>query len=126
MSETVTANAYRRRIAKHMADNSPLPPFAYMAFGDGGHLPNLTPKSPNPDSAGLAHELLRKPLSSIGQPTPYSVSCEGLINAGELTGFYVSEAALLDAEGQIVAIKNFAPKIIEADEMYQVFIEPRF
>ena len=126
MSETVTSNAYRRRIAKHMADNSPLPPFGFMSFGDGGHNPDLTPKAPNPEAVALAHELLRKPLSSITQPTPYTVECEGRIDAGELTGAYVSEAALLDADGQIVAIKTFAPKIREADELYQVFIEPRF
>lgn len=126
MSETITANAYRRRIAKHMADNSPLPPFGFMAFGDGGHHADLTPKVPDPDATGLVHELLRTPLSSLSQPTPYMVACEGRIHAGELTGAYVSEAALLDEDGQVVAIKTFAPKIREADELYQVFIEPRF
>lgn len=126
MSETTTANAYRRRIAKHMADNSPLPPFGYIAFGDGGHAADLTPRAPNADAARLTHELLRKPLASITQPTPYTVACEGRLEPGELTGAYVSEAALLDADGQIVAIKTFAPKIREADELYQIFIEPRF
>jgi len=126
VAETIQANAYRRRIAKHMADNSPLPPFAFIAFGDGGHNADLTPKVPDPDAAGLAHEVMRKPLASITQPTPYLVECAGRIEPGELTGVYVSEAALLDADGQIVALKTFAPKIREADEMYQVFIEPRF
>lgn len=126
MAETIQASAYRRRIAKHMADNSPLPPFSFVAFGDGGHNADLTPKAPDPDALGLAHEVMRKPLAGITQPTPYVVECEGRIEAGELTGIYVSEAALFDADGQIVALKTFAPKIREADELYQVFIEPRF
>lgn len=126
MAETITSNAYRARMARHMADNSALPPFALMAFGDGGHNPDLSPKAPSVDAVGLTHELLRKPLASVSQPTPYTVACEGRIEAGELTGAYVSEVALLDAVGQVVAIKTFAPKIREADELYQVFIEPRF
>ena len=54
MAEAITSNAYRRRVAKHMADNSALPPIAYVAFGDGGHNADLTPKAPNADATGLA------------------------------------------------------------------------
>ena len=32
MAEAITSNAYRKRVAKHMADNSPLPPFGFMAL----------------------------------------------------------------------------------------------
>lgn len=126
MASTVVTNAYRTRLADFHAGVSPLAPFGYMAFGDGGHRPDGTPKAPDPDAIALGHEMLRKPLTSITRPSLYTVECEGRIEPGELTGEKVSEAALLDADGQVVAIKTFAPKTRDADELYQVFIEPLF
>lgn len=126
MAATVIANAYRARLAKYHADGTPIAPFGFMAFGDGGHNANGTPKTPDPDSMGLARELHRVPLTAVSQPNSYTVSCEGRLEQGELVGATVSEAALLDTEGRLVAIKTFAPKIREADELYQVFIEPLF
>lgn len=126
MASTVITNAYRARMADFHAGIGPLVPFASMAFGNGGHNPDGTPKPANADATALGHELLRKPLKSITRPEAYTVECEGRIEPGELTGFAISEAALLDADGQVVAIKTFAPKIREADELYQVFIEPLF
>lgn len=126
MAEAITSNAYRRRVAKHMADNSPLPPMAYMAFGDGGHNADLTPKAPNADAPGLAHELLRKPLATITQEDLYSVTGKGVLEATELVGARISEAALLDANGQICGLKTFAPKLKEGDERYEISIKLRF
>jgi hypothetical protein len=129
MASTVIANAYRARQADFHADPANaglLAPFGFMAFGDGGHNPDDTPKTANPDAPGLFHEVLRKPLHAITRPSPYTVECEGRIEPGELVGVKVSEAVLLDAEGRPVAFKTFAPKVREADELYQVFIEPLF
>lgn len=126
MAEAITSNAYRRRVAKHMADNSALPPIAYVAFGDGGHNADLTPKAPNAYANGLAHELLRKPLASITQEDLYSVTGKGVLESAELVGARISEAALLDSNGQICGLKTFAPKLKESDERYEISIKLRF
>lgn len=125
MAEAITSNAYRKRIAKHMADNSPLPRIAFMAFGDGGHNADLTPKSPDADALGLVHELLRKPVS-ITQEDPFSVTGKGVIEAAELAGARISEAMLVDEAGQICGLKNFAPKLKESDERYEIGLKLRF
>lgn len=126
MTEAVTANAYRKRVAKHMADNSVLQPLGFIAFGDGGHNANLTAKIANPDATGLVHELLRKPLSAILQEDLFSVTGVGSVEKPELNGAQISEAALLDTAGQLVGLKNFAPKVKESDERYELSIKLRF
>lgn len=126
MAEAVVVNSHRQRMAAHMASNASLPPIAYMAFGDGGHSANLTPLIPNVAATGLAHELLRKPLAVIQQSDAYSVTGKGVLENGELVGYAISEAALFDSAGQLVALKTFAPKIKEADERYEVLMTLRF
>ncbi|NYT62352.1 phage tail protein [Alcaligenaceae bacterium] len=126
MASTVIANEYRARLADFHGGGSPLSPFGFMAFGDGGHNPDGTPKLADPDASGLQNELIRKPLNSITRTGPYTLECEGRLEPGELIGKHVSEAALLDAAGQVVAFKKFAPKVRDSDELYQVFIEPLF
>ncbi|MFA5632658.1 MAG: hypothetical protein WC997_14205 [Porticoccaceae bacterium] len=127
MASTVIANAYRIRLADfHAGVTDRLAPFGFMAFGDGGHNPDLSPKSANPDAPGLVNELVRFPLASITRPSMYTTECEGRIEPGELVGAWISEAALLDTDGNPVAYKTFSPKKRDADELYQVFIEPLF
>lgn len=126
MAEAITVDAYRKRIAKHMADNSALPPIAYMAFGDGGHNADLTPKAPSATATALTHEVLRKDLASITQEDGFSVTGKGVIEAADLAGVRISEAALLDTNGQLVGYKTFAPKLKESDERYEISIKLRF
>ena len=49
------------------------------------------------------------------------------IETGELPpGAILSEAALIDANGQLVGLKTFAPKFKENDERYEISIKLRF
>lgn len=127
MAEAITVNRYRQRLAQAMAGSVQLKPLAFMAFGDGGHDPaTLQAKVPNPDQTALNHELLRKPLASITHEDALSVTGRGVIDYDEMIGRAVSEAALIDADGQIVGIKNFAPKMKEGDERYETSVKLRF
>jgi len=120
MSEATVLNSFRRRVAAHLADGTTLKALAYMAFGDGGHAPDLTPLPPDPDATELGHELLRKPLGALTHPDSYSTKGTCLIETSELVGKAVSEAALVDADGNLVAVKNFSPKVKDADERYEI------
>lgn len=125
MAEATTTNSFRARLAKHMFDNTVLPPATQMAFGDGGHT-GTTPKAADSSRNTLYHELLRKPLESIVQEDTLSLTGTGRIEAPELIGVAISEAALLDSAGNILGFRNFAPKIKEADETYDIKIKLKF
>lgn len=126
MAEAVVANIYRRRIAARMAGGANIAPIAFMAFGDGGHNADLTPKAPSANATSLNNEILRKPLAAITQEDLYSVTGKGAIEANEVVGAGISEAALIDANGNLVGLNTFAPKFKENDERYEISIKLRF
>lgn len=127
MAEAITVDSFRKRLAKHMADNSTVAPIAFIAFGDGGHnaLTNI-PIPPSVLATGLTHELLRKAPVVITQEDLFSVTCKGRVEATELIGYALSEAAVFDSAGLLIGIKTFAPKYKESDEYYEVSIKIRF
>jgi phage-related tail fiber protein len=126
MSEAITLDTFRARIAAHMAGGAPLPAVAGMAFGDGGH---DEVEAPRPVFAGrteLFSERLRKPCASIVQISPTDVEAVAYIDEAEMVGLAVSEAALIDADGNLIAMKTFAPKHKEADERIEIKLTLRF
>ncbi|WP_051321677.1 hypothetical protein [Chrysiogenes arsenatis] len=125
MAEAITVNGFRSRLAACVAGGPALPPVAFMAFGDGGHNADLTPKAPSAAATALNHEVLRKPLALISL-NGYEVEGKGVVEKAELIGVRISEAALLDAQGNVVGLKFFAPKVKEGDERYEISIVVRF
>lgn len=127
MAEAITVDAYRKRLARRMANgDAPLPAIAFMAFGDGGHNSDMSAKAPSATATALNHEVLRKSLSTIVQEDLFSVTGKSSIEASELVGVSVSEAGLFDANGQLVGLKMFSPKHKESDERYEISIKLRF
>lgn len=126
MAEAVTTYDFRQRLAGHFYDGEALPQITQMAFGDGGHNSDGTPKSPDPSQGSLQNELLRKDLANIYQEDAYSTTGSGRIAKSELNGADISEAGLLDSAGNLLGFKNFAPKIKESDEEYEVNIKLKF
>lgn len=125
-AEAVLLKSFRERIAAHMAGNGALYPIKYIAYGDGGHNSNLQPISPSEDATALQHEVLRKEVAAVRQDDSLSVTGKGTIENNELIGTQLSEAALVDSQGNLIGIKTFAPKVKEADERYQIEIKVRF
>jgi hypothetical protein len=125
MAEAVTAYDYRLRLARQAHDGTPVKRIFYMAFGDGGHNPDLTPKSPDPNRTTLWNELLRKPLTTVTRDA-LETTGRGALEEAELVGARVSEAALLDEDGKVVGFKTFAPKLKESDERYEISITLRY
>ena len=125
-AEAVLLKSFRERIAGHLAGTATLYPVKYLAYGDGGHDSDLNPISPSEDATALQHEVLRKEVASVRQEDPLSVTGKGTIENNELNGVQLSEAALVDSEGNLIGIKTFAPKVKEADERYQIEIKVSF
>lgn len=93
-----------------------LAPIAYVAFGDGGHNADMTPKAAGSSVTALYHEVLRKPLTSISQEDLLSVTGKGVVDSSEIVGGVI-QAGLIDADGHLVGWKTFAPKFTEEGDL---------
>lgn len=59
-------------------------------------------------------------------PQRARVKVKGVLAESELNGQTLSEAALVDSAGQLIAMKTFAPKVKEADERIEITLTIRF
>ena len=64
---------------------------------------------------GLKNELLRRDYDSSVRLSDTSFRYRIDLRAGELLGKEISEIALFDAEGDMLSIKTFLPKVVEED-----------
>ncbi|WP_289172088.1 phage tail protein [uncultured Parasutterella sp.] len=120
MAEGVVVVSFRQKIADFLAGKEGLGQIKYMAFGDGGHNEDLTPKPADENATGLQNEICRKELSTVEENEPLSVTGKGVLEKGECVNEVISEAAIYDSNGNLVAIKNFSAKRKESDETYAV------
>lgn len=109
MNAVVTIKA-REKMLKARAGNTSLPKIVGFAFGNGGIDSNGNVIEPSEGSNALANELLRKEID--GYEFMSDLVCRYACTLGktELAGYKISEIALYDSEGDLVAIKNFLPK----------------
>jgi hypothetical protein len=89
---------------------SSMPPVAKIAFGVGGLDARGEPTPPLEDATALASEIAR--YDAVGPEFPKTTTARytATIPAGELVGASISEAALVDADGGLCAIKTMYPK----------------
>ena len=92
-----------------------LPAIAQVAFGDGGADEQGEPKAPMGSQTALNHEIGR-----------YDARYTVTIPADELAGVSISEAALVDAEGNLCAVKNMYPKGKDADVTFTFTFDDEF
>lgn len=127
VSEAVTVDGHRRRIAAHMAGDGALKRIAYIAFGDGGHHPeNNTPKPAGVEAESLYHEVQRKPVEAVVQDDIYSATGKGILVASGFPSNVVSEAGLFDEDGNLICWETFPPKFIGRGESYGVNLKLRY
>lgn len=114
---TVFTRKGREKLAKAHAGDIPLSIITQIAFGTGGHALGDTsiPVSPVDTATSLENEILRKAIESHSFPainiTRYS--CKMLKT--EANGQIITEAGLIDATGDLIAIKTFGGKVKEND-----------
>lgn len=125
-AEAVVTDYWRGRLAEHCANGRALPRITHMAFGDGGHAGAAAKPAPANRTA-LYGERLRVPIASLTLPVPTeALAIAELVAAAAPAGMAFSEAGLIDAEGGLVAYRTMAPKVVDAGEVYEVRIKPRF
>lgn len=114
MDAVVTLKA-RNKMLLARAGEIPLPKIAGFAFGDGGVDDSGNVLTPDTDQEELNSELLRKEIDSYTMISETNCKYECTLENEELAGESISEIALYDTDGDLVAIKNCTPKGKDGD-----------
>lgn len=112
MAETgVITNVRRENLCKITSGAiSRLPKVTHIAFGDGGVDGSGNPLSPPKTQTALRHEIARYPINSVTYPASTTARYTVIIPKTDLAGTKISEAALVNSEGTLDAIKNMYVK----------------
>ncbi len=115
MATAVTTRIAKKKMLLARAGVSVLSKIAKMAFGDGGVNTDGEVIVPEEEQTDLKNEIYRKDITNyeIVSDTQIRYYCK--LEEGELTGGKISEIALVDAEGDIITIKNFKTKEKDSD-----------
>lgn len=115
MAESVVTTKAKEKMLKARAGVQSLAKIVGMAFGDGGVTAEGTVIPPTEEQTTLKSELLRKEVDGYTEVsnTCYRYTCT--LQEGELADKAISEIALYDADGDLVAIKNCLSKGKDSD-----------
>lgn len=119
MSETILLDQFRKNLAAHMAGKGTLKPIGYIAVGSGGHNPeDHMPTEVDSTVTELQAESLRKEIELLDKEDDYSAFGQITVNEDELVDQDISEKALCDTDGNLMALNHCRPKHKEDDETY--------
>ena len=76
-----------------------LPPVTHIVFGDQGVDEGGEPIPPTEEQNALKHQIAKYPIGSVSNPVETTNRYSVTIPETELTGESISEAALMDSEG---------------------------
>lgn len=124
---SIKTNVGRKKLAKAHAGTAALPPIKHIAFGDGGVDKDYNPKTLTGEEIGLFHELIRK-IAVKSFPNAYTARYSVVLNADtdDLVGKNINEACLVDADGDVVAIKTMTNKGMEEKTEIEFDYDARF
>lgn len=109
MNAIVTIKA-REKMLKARAGEAELSKIVGFAFGNGGVDSSGDVITPTEDQEALNNELLRKVIDGYTFTSNLVCRYACTLEKSELAGYKISEIALYDEDGDLVAIKNFTSK----------------
>lgn len=128
METGVITKIGRQKLCKAHAGEIPLPKITKMGFGSGGCDDQGQPLEATGAEVALREELIQKEITAFTLEPPDSTTCTYRVKLekAELTGEFISEQGLFDAQGDLVAYKTFTPKGKDGDmeftfEMQEIF-----
>jgi len=111
MANTIITNYRREQLCKITSGAiDSLAPITQVAFGDGGVDVAGQVLQPVGGQEALAHEVGRYPIDKVEYPVSTTARYTVTIPAADLAGAQLSEAALVDSEGNLCAIRNMLAK----------------
>ncbi len=115
MGVTITTIAAKKKILLARAGIQVLPKISQMAFGDGGINVEGEILEPTESQEHLKHEIFRKDIDGYKIISDTEIQYQCTLVENELNGSRISEIALIDEEGEVLAIKNFSVKEKDAE-----------
>lgn len=125
MKDVVTLTA-RRKMAQARKGEISLPVIAGIAIGDGAVDGSGSLILPEETDTQLKNELLRREYARCEKLSDVCYRYRMELSADELAGKRINEAALYDAEGDLLAIRVFGDKIKDMDMEMAFEYEDRF
>lgn len=112
MPDTSVITKYRRENLCKITSGaiSSLAPITEIAFGKGGLNEAGEPLTPSEDQSSLNNELTRYPIDGVTYPNETTSRYTVTIPENALVGETISEAGLVDSNGELCAIKTMYPK----------------
>lgn len=132
MASTASENSVitlKRRIKLCQASSSagsPLAPITQIAFGSGGVDEGGEPIAPLETQEALKQEIKRYNVDSVTYPVETTARYTVTIPADELTGASINEAALVDSDGDLAAIKTMYTKRKDAGVTFTFEFDDEF
>ncbi len=115
MADAVVTLVAKKKMMQARAGAIALPKVVGMAFGSGGVDASGNVITPTEGQTALKNQLLRKNIDGYEFLSDTKCRYACTLATSELVGKYISEIALYDSDGDLVAIKNFMSKGKDSD-----------
>ena len=109
MKNVITA-IRRKKMAEATHTTGKLAKAKWIALGSGGVDSGGNIVTPLAENVKHNNEVIRKEYTSSAKTSDTSYEYVIELAEDELVGTFISEMALIDAEGDVIAISNFLPK----------------
>lgn len=109
MKSVITAKR-RKKMADATNSTGKLAKAKWIALGSGGVDGSGNIITPLAENVQLNNEVIRKEYTSSTKTSDTSYEYVIELDEDELVGTYISEMALIDADGDVIAFSNFLPK----------------
>ena len=126
MASSVVTKLAKKKMVQARAGMKSLPIVTAMAFGNGAVSQDGSIIDPSEDANDLINLLLTKEIDRYEELSETSIRYYCTLNKSELVGKSINEVALVDADGDLLAIKTFSNKgkdpdmemVFEIDDMF--------
>ena len=115
MADAIVTLVAKTKMMKARAGTIVLPKVVGMAFGSGGVDSSGNVITPKETQTALKNQLLRKAIDGYEFLSNTKCRYACTLTNEELVGKYISELALYDEDGDLIAIKNFLSKGKDSD-----------
>lgn len=115
MADAVVTLAARNKMLRARAGEITLAKVLGFAFGNGGVDTSGNVITPVETQTALNNELLRKEIDGYEMLSDTRCRYKCTLAASDLVNENISEIAIYDADGDLIAIKNFKPKGKDGD-----------
>jgi hypothetical protein len=109
-TKSCITNVRRKKMSEASHTTGKLAKAKWIALGTGGVDANRNVIEPLPTSTGLKKEVVRKEYTSSTKKSDTCYEYELKLGELEYAGTYFSELALIDEDGDAIAILNFLEK----------------